>query len=121
MTATDLRNQPGDVRFVTAEILRLNGTGSSKLRGLIDPSRVALAGKSLGALTVFAAGYNPTERVPNIKAVIAMTGIASGADELETIGTPLLLEHGDADTTVAISGSRDAYARAKAPKFFVTL
>lgn len=120
-TVADLQNQAGEVRFVTAEVRRLNRASKSKLHNLIDPSRVGLAGKSLGALTIFDAGYKPAEQVPNVKAVIAMTGIASGSDQLETTGTPLLLEHGDADTTVPITGSREAYARAKAPKFFVTL
>ena len=89
--------------------------------GLVDADRVALAGKSFGAITVLEAGYNPTEQVPNIKAVMALTGVALEGAQFEAIGTPLLLEHGDEDALVPCSASLNVYERARSPKFFVTL
>ena len=52
------------------------------------------------AITVLEAGYNPAERVPNIRAVMALTGVALEGAQFEAIGTPLLLEHGDEDALV---------------------
>jgi predicted dienelactone hydrolase len=121
-TAADFTNQPADVRFVTSQLLAASQTRGSRLRGLIDPNRVAVAGKSLGAITVLEVGYNPASRDPRVKAVIALTGfVGVGGPHFVGITTPLLLEHGDADTTAPIQGSRDAFAQAQPPKFFVTL
>lgn len=121
-TGADYASQPGDVRFVTEEVLRLAHTRGSALDGVveIDEERVALAGKSFGAITVLDAGYNPDERVAGIAAVVALTGVASAGVRFEA-STPLFLGHGDADTIVAVAGSEDAYRRARRPKFFLTL
>jgi dienelactone hydrolase len=121
-TALDLPSQSGDVKFVVDDILRRSKAPKSKLHRIVDPKRVAIAGKSLGAITVLTAGYSPTERIPNLRAVIAMTGAATDDGTYFTgIDTPLLLLHGDADTTLPIDGSRGVYAKAEPPKFFVTL
>ena len=57
-----------------------------------------------------------------MKAVVALTGLVAGPGaHFAGITTPLLLEHGTADTTVPFSGSVNAYAAANPPKFFVTL
>jgi predicted dienelactone hydrolase len=119
-SAGDFTSQPGDLRFVLDQVLQLNGKRGSKLFHLVDPKRVGLVGKSLGGITVLSVGYNPAERDPRFKAVIAMTAIPGGGVNFEA-ATPLLLVHGDADTTVPISGSQESYARAQAPKFFVTV
>ena len=89
--------------------------------GLVDADRVALAGKSFGAITVLEAGYNPADRVANVSAVMALTGMALGGARFEAIDTPLLLEHGDEDALVPLSASQHVYERARSPKFFVTL
>jgi dienelactone hydrolase len=120
-TGADLASQAGDVAFVTSEILRLTRTKGSRLHGLVNADRVALAGKSFGAITVLDAGYNPAEQVPNVKAVIAMTGVATDGPQFETVDTPLLLVHGDADALVPSSASQAVYERARSPKFFVEL
>jgi dienelactone hydrolase len=120
-TGADLASQPGDVAFVTREVLERAHTRDSEFYGLVDADRVALAGKSFGAITVLEAGYNPAEQVPNIKAVIAMTGVALEGAQFEAIDTPLLLEHGDEDALVPCSSSQHVYERARSPKFFVTL
>ena len=72
-------------------------------------------------LDVLTVGYAPAERDPRFKAVVAMTAIASGGVDFTGIPTPLLLVHGDADTTVPITGSQGSYDRAQGPKFFVTV
>jgi dienelactone hydrolase len=122
-TIADLPSQPGDVSFVLDEMLRLNRSRKSKLRGLIDPKRVGLVGKSLGAITVLEVGYSQADHDPRFKAVIPLTGIVNGdiTQHFQGIDTPMLVEHGDADTTVPIGGSADAFEHAAAPKFFVTL
>ena len=121
-TAGDLSNQPGDVSFVITQLLQANGSPRSRLHGRINPNQVAVAGKSLGALTVFEVGYNVATRDRRVKAVVALTGVVGNASpHFVGITTPLLLEHGTADTTVPISGSANAYAQANPPKFFVTL
>ena len=120
-SGADLPSQPGDVAFVAREVLDRSAARDSPMFGLVDPERVAIAGKSFGAITVLEAGYNPAERVPDIRAVMALTGMALEGAEFETIGTPLFLAHGDEDALVPCSGSQHVYERAQSPKFFVTL
>ncbi len=121
-TAADFTNQPADVRFVTTSLLQSSRAAHSPVHRLIDPKRIGDVGKSLGAITVLEVGYNPVSRDPRVNAVIAMTGfVGVSGPHFAGINTPLLLEHGDADTTAPIQGSRDAYAQAQPPKFFVTL
>ena len=121
-TAADFTHQPADISFVITQLLQANRDSHSALHGFLSPKQVAVAGKSLGAITAFEVGYNPASRDPRVKAVIAMTGfVGVSGPHFAGITTPLLLEHGDADTTAPIQGSRDAYAQANPPKFFVTL
>ena len=120
-SGADLASQPGDIAFVTREVLERSRTRDSELYELVDADRVALAGKSFGAITVLEAGYNPAERVPNIRGVMALTGVALEGAQFEAINTPLLLEHGDEDALVPSSASQAVYDRARSPKFFVTL
>jgi dienelactone hydrolase len=120
-SGADLASQPGDIAFVVREVLERARTRDSELYGFVDAERVALAGKSFGAITVLEAGYNPAEQVPNIKAVIALTGVALEGAQFEAVDTPLLLEHGDQDELVPCSASQQVYERARSPKFFVTL
>ena len=120
-SAADFTSQPGDLRFVLDELLKANKQRRSGLYRVVDPKRVGLVGKSLGGITVLTVGYNPAERDPRFKAVIAMTATPSGGVDFTGITTPLLLVHGDADTLVPISGSQESYDRAQGPKFFVTV
>ena len=121
-TASDFVHQPADISFVITKLIEADRNPRSGVHGLVNPQQIGLAGKSLGAITVFEVGYNPVSRDPRVKAVIALTGLVGVAGpHFVGITTPLLLEHGTADTTVPIQGSQNAYAQANPPKFFVTL
>jgi len=120
-SAVDLLSQPGDLSFVLDQVLAENDRPGSDLRGLVDPARIALAGKSMGGITALLAGYDPDRRDPRFQAVIAMTGLAMDTVRGDRFATPLLLVHGDEDEIVPITGSIDAFAKAQAPKYLVTL
>jgi len=128
-TFPDDKSRALDIKFVRDEVLRIarepgghaGAAGPGQPFPKINEERVALAGKSLGAIATFDAAFNPQFHDDVFDAVIAMTGAAATADRLEDYPTPLLLIHGDADELLSIAGSADAYARASGPKFFVTI
>ncbi|MCU1457923.1 MAG: phospholipase/Carboxylesterase [Actinomycetia bacterium] len=118
----DFKEQPADVRFVLTSVLKLAAGKKGPLAGKIDSKRVALAGKSLGAITTLTAAYNIADHDTREKAVISLTGAASDAKSFFTgIPVPLLLVHGDADKTVPYQSSVDAFGLALTPKYLVTL
>jgi len=120
-TIADFGSQPGDVRFVLTKLLLASAAKTGRLAGKLDPARVALAGKSLGALTTLRAAYLVADHEQRERAVISLTGGGEGTGFFTGIKVPLLLEHGDNDHTVPYRSSMDAFAAAESPKFLVTL
>jgi dienelactone hydrolase len=124
-TIADFDNQPGDVRFVLDQLLDLSAAKTGKLAGKLDPNRIALAGKSLGAYTTLRTAFLVKDHESRENAVISLTGgggAGTGADKMFTgVTEPLLLVHGNNDHTVPYAGSVSAFAAAEPPKFFVTL
>jgi dienelactone hydrolase len=121
-TIADFASQPGDVRFVLTQLLRASAATTGRLAGRLDPTRVALAGKSLGALTTLRTAYLVSDHETREKAVISLTGGGNGSNTFFTgIKVPLLLVHGDADRTVPYQSSVTAFETAERPKYLVTL
>ncbi|MFN8037530.1 MAG: hypothetical protein U0V73_16540 [Acidimicrobiia bacterium] len=121
-TIRDVQHQPADASFVIDRVLALDAADGG-LGGIVDPNRIGAAGHSLGAVTTFGLSYSECCADARIKAAIPMSGVAVlGTSEFfRTHHAPLLLLHGDADETVPYQGSVDAYAKASAPKYFVTI
>lgn len=118
----DYRNQPQDVRFVLDRVLRENGKKASPLRGKIDPSRIGLAGHSLGGGTAYAVAYSDCCRDRRIDAVIAMDAVKLPfAGRYRFRGKPLLLIHLVKDPVVPFSTSQGIYAVAAPPKYLMAL
>ena len=121
-TISDFNNQPGDIRFVIDELIRMSADKKDRLARTIDPARIALVGKSLGALTTLRAAFLVSDHESRENAVISLTGGSDGSKDYFTgITVPLLLVHGDADKTVPYSSSVRAFDAALPPKYLVTL
>jgi pimeloyl-ACP methyl ester carboxylesterase len=88
--------------------------GCSFLKG-IGASDVVLLGHSFGAAVVIKAG----ELAPIVRAVASLSPQLYGTREVETLGKPLLLVHGMADTILSHEASEDIYRRALEPKRIV--
>jgi len=121
---TVAREQPGDVSFVLDEVLRLNDDEASRLAGKIDPERIGVAGLSLGGATTYSVAFNECCRDDRPDAAMVLAGallpLAGDAWALDG-HIPLLIVHGDADPALNYSMATDAYGRAEAPVWFVTL
>jgi fermentation-respiration switch protein FrsA (DUF1100 family) len=116
----DLVNQPADMSFVISSLLSARGP----LAGLVDPSRIALAGQSDGGDTALAAAYDPRSRDPRVRAAV----ILSGAEipyvspvRFPVHGPPLLATQGTADTINPPSLTEAFFAPAPRPKFLLWL
>jgi hypothetical protein len=91
-TEDDLANEPGDLVFVTKEVLQASNVESSTcpiLNGLVDPSEIALAGHSDGAEAVgmlaYDHGLDPQgENYANLRTGISYKSviILSGAEDI---------------------------------------
>jgi dienelactone hydrolase len=117
----DVANQPADVRFVIDHLLVELGRPAPG-RPRVDPSRIAVGGHSLGGVTALALASGPCCRDPRVRVVFSIDGEAppfpGGA---APVGLPVLLVHGDADTTFPASASRAVFEAATGHRYLVVL
>jgi dienelactone hydrolase len=120
----DIVNQPGDVSFVVTRLLERSRASAGPLSGLIDGSRIAVAGHSDGGETAMAAAYDTCCRDRRFGAAIVLAGaqlpIADGR-YLRAHGPPLFAAQGTADTINPPSRTSLLFDQAPAPKYLLWL
>jgi len=120
---SDIVNQPRDMSFVISQLLAASASPTSALHGLIDPSRIAVAGQSDGGETAFAVAYDPPFRDPRIDAVVILSGaqLPGVAFRFARPAAPLLATQGTADRINPPSYTDAFFRAAPRPKFLLTL
>lgn len=122
-TVADLADQPGDVSFVIDELVAASSDESSPVYGAVDPDRIGVAGLSMGGATAYAVGFDDCCLDGRVSAVMVFDAAPLANDGAigPARGLPLLIVHAEGDYRVPYTEGVDAYGRAVAPKWFVTL
>jgi fermentation-respiration switch protein FrsA (DUF1100 family) len=120
---SDIVNQPRDMSFVISQLIAANLSPASALYGLVDPSRIAVAGQSDGAETAFAAAYDQAFRDSRIDAAVILSGaqLPGVAFRFPRRAVPLLATQGTADTVNPLSYTHAFFRAAPRPKFLLIL
>jgi len=114
----DLVNEPGDLRFVVSRLT----APTSPLRGIVDASRVAVAGHSDGAEAALSAAFDPRFRDRRIRAAVIMSGAALPGFAGAPAGSPPLLAVQGTSDSINQPGTTSAYYRLmRRPKFLLWL
>ena len=98
---SDLVNQPTDLAFVIRQLDQMSGQPGGPLAGLVDSSRVAVAGHSDGGDTVAAMAGMSCCQYPGLSAAIVLAGAewpAFAGTWFSGANPPLLFVQGTADT-----------------------
>ena len=112
---SDIVNQPRDMSFVISRVLAV-------LKRSVDPTRVAVAGHSDGAVTALAVAYGARYRDRRVDAAIVMSGATlPGMGAFAKRGPPLLATQGTADPINAPANTSVYFAEASRPKFLLWL
>ena len=119
----DLVNEPADLRFVITRLLAASATAGSRLAGLIDPARIAVAGQSDGGAAALTAAYAARGRDPRVRAAVILSGseIPGLPLAFERGSPPLLATQGTADTVNPPVLTSAFYDRALRPKYLLRL
>ena len=123
---SDVINQPGDMSFVITSMLALSGApaGTSTFAGLVDPSRVAVAGHSDGAESALAVAYSRRYRDPRVRASVILSGAEMsgiGGYSYPSGSPPLLAVQGTADTFNEPQYTYTYFRHARRPKYLLRL
>jgi predicted dienelactone hydrolase len=109
---SDLVNQPADLAYVIRQLSQLSGRASGTLAGLINTSRVAIAGHSDGGDTVAAMAAMSCCRYPRLRAAIVLAGAewpAFAGTWFRAPTAPMLFVQGTADTINPPAASMQMY------------
>jgi fermentation-respiration switch protein FrsA (DUF1100 family) len=79
-----------DTWFVTTQMLALSASGDATFGGMIDPSRIAVAGHSDGAEIAFGVGYQLLRLDRRVRAVVAYAADFGDLGTYRPNGRPLL-------------------------------
>jgi fermentation-respiration switch protein FrsA (DUF1100 family) len=122
-TESDLGNEPSDMSFVITRMLAASAAPAPPLEGLLDPSRIAVAGHSDGAIAALAAAYSSRFRDPRVGAAVIMSGAAlSWFGHFFPLGSaPLLATQGTLDEFNPRSVTEHWFVKARRPKFLLRL
>lgn len=120
---SDLFNQPADISFVISQLLRANAARGNPLFGLIEATRIAVAGQSDGAMTAFAAAYERRWHDGRIRAALILSGAELGGatQRLAPKGPPLLAVQGTNDDVNNPVNARTLFNAVSRPKFLLLL
>jgi len=114
-TIFDYVNQPADMYVALDEVHQALGER-------VDTERLALAGHSLGAMTTVGAAYHSCCADDDVDAAVVLSGVEApfpDGDYGDRPPVPMLLAHGDLDSTIVVSSSEDLFARATGPVAFL--
>jgi predicted dienelactone hydrolase len=120
----DILHHPADLRFVISRLLATRSAPRGLLRGLINPSAIAVAGQSDGGDVSLAVAANTCCRDGRIRAAVILSGAelpAFGGRYYAAGAPPLLVVQGDADTINAPGCSAALYDGAPDPKYYLEL
>ncbi len=120
----DIVNQPQDMSFLISQLLDTSAAPADPLYGLIDGSRIAVAGQSDGASTALAVADDSCCHDPRVRAALIFAGQEidiSGGHYYPPGGPPLLAAQGTSDTINPPDYSYQLFAAAPQPKFLLTL
>lgn len=115
---SDLVNEPGDLRFVISRVT----SSRSPLRGLIDATKIAVAGQSDGAVAALSVAYDPRFRDPRVDAALVMSGAAlPGFSGPPLLAAPLLAVQGTSDPLNSPDTTLGYFGLMRRPKFLLWL
>lgn len=120
----DLPNQPADMSFVISSLLAADSASAGRLRGLIAPHEIAVAGQSDGGDTALAVAYDPRFRDPRVRAAMILSGaeIPFLRRFRIALGAPVLLAvQGLQDRVNPPQDTRAFWDPAPPPKFLLEL
>jgi len=123
-TATDLPNEPRDMSFVISRLVAESRSPASPLRGLVNPSEIAVSGHSDGGDAALAAAYDPRFADRRIRAAMILSGATIpqlGPFAFPSHGPPMLATQGSADPINLPSATAAFFAAAQPPKYLLTL
>lgn len=118
----DIVNQPRDLSFVISRLLAASASPTNPLHGIVDPTRIAVAGQSDGAETAYAAAYERPWRDRRVRAAVILSGAPLGGHvRVVRRAAPLLAVQGTADRINPPVYSRDLFGAVGRPKFLLLL
>lgn len=118
----DVVNQPADVSYILDRLTAEDGPSGTLHPALVDPTRIAVGGHSLGAVTSLALGGSPCCADDRIDAVVSVDGepppMPGGSG---VVAVPLLLIHGTADDTFPLDRSRTVLSAATGHRYLIVI